>query len=568
MSKLVKSKFAGLFRGLFRRGDQGESEPAARPVTAATPAAPPAQNRKYAATTSASRTSQRSDTTDLDKINLPLAPIIAGLPMELRAKIMSVPPPDQTISLSVEEVTAQLAFGAVKITFGELRKLAAGVFSNSGGEQDDKVVNLPLSEILARVNPALLARRSAKKVEVAEDISGPFGGRESSVIFSPTPPKATPSAPKSASSGATFAPPSRMNQPAAATPPPAPSQPIAFAIPQGFDRPPAPAANGNGNGHHAPPPAAKISAAPASPSLVPRSEPAQPTVFVMVGQLMENWPDEVKTEISNSGLSNLKVPLAGADMEAGLKRGRVTMPWKQLRILAKPGSPESPNDHLELDLPLKVVAPLYFAAQKNGQRTQRNTTVSEEIPNLFFGFPQPAPAAPVAAVTPVAPEPTASPLKMAAKKQANSNYYAKADNVAVPADEDNLYASPPVPHTDFTSRHASPKEVVARAMALAGVAGVVVTLPDGLRVASEVPAAFNADTLAAFIPQLFERMNQSARELRMGALNNVSFTVGNVPWRIFRVNAVYLAAFGRAGESLPTAQLATLAGELDRKKQQ
>jgi predicted regulator of Ras-like GTPase activity (Roadblock/LC7/MglB family) len=103
-------------------------------------------------------------------------------------------------------------------------------------------------------------------------------------------------------------------------------------------------------------------------------------------------------------------------------------------------------------------------------------------------------------------------------------------------------------------------------MALPGVVGVVVTLPDGLRVASEVPAEFNADTLAAFIPQLFERMNSSAKELRMGALNNVSFTVGNIPWRIYRVNAVYLAAFGRAGEALPAVQLVSLAGELDRKK--
>jgi len=77
----------------------------------------------------------------------------------------------------------------------------------------------------------------------------------------------------------------------------------------------------------------------------------------------------------------------------------------------------------------------------------------------------------------------------------------------------------------------------------------------------------NADTMAAFLPQIFDRVAQSTRELRMGALNNLRFTVGNVPWHIFRVNAVYFAAFGRAGESLPTVQLTSLAGELDRKKQ-
>lgn len=49
----------------------------------------------------------------------------------------------------------------------------------------------------------------------------------------------------------------------------------------------------------------------------------------------------------------------------------------------------------------------------------------------------------------------------------------------------------------------------------------------------------------------------------MGELNNVNFTVGNVPWKIFRVNAIFFAAFGRAGEPLPTAHLAALAAELD-----
>ena len=109
--------------------------------------------------------------------------------------------------------------------------------------------------------------------------------------------------------------------------------------------------------------------------------------------------------------------------------------------------------------------------------------------------------------------------------------------------------------------------MVARAAALPGVAGSVVAMQDGLRVASQVPAEFNPDTLAAFLPQIFERVNQSTRELRMGALNNINFTVGSVPWKIFRVNAVYFAAFGRAGEQLPSAQLAQLAAALDRKKQ-
>ena len=84
-------------------------------------------------------------------------------------------------------------------------------------------------------------------------------------------------------------------------------------------------------------------------------------------------------------------------------------------------------------------------------------------------------------------------------------------------------------------------------------------------VASRIPADLNGDTLAAFLPQIFAKMTQCTKELRMGELNNLNFTVGNVPWKIFRVNAIFFAAFGRPGQPLPTAQLAALAGDLDHK---
>jgi predicted regulator of Ras-like GTPase activity (Roadblock/LC7/MglB family) len=212
-----------------------------------------------------------------------------------------------------------------------------------------------------------------------------------------------------------------------------------------------------------------------------------------------------------------------------------------------------------------------------------------EIPNLFFGFPQPRPPQ-AKARKPKAPPETAAgkntrtaaaagknagtgaqPLPVEAKpvdaKLADSNYYIWGETNDAPRVDETEYKHPQRPATDFTSRYATPKEIVTRAMALPGVAGALVALPDGLKVASQIPSDFNADTLAAFLPQIFDRVSQSTKELRMGALNNFNFTVGNVPWKIFRVNAVYFAAFGRAGEALPTAQLAALAAELDRKKQ-
>jgi predicted regulator of Ras-like GTPase activity (Roadblock/LC7/MglB family) len=176
----------------------------------------------------------------------------------------------------------------------------------------------------------------------------------------------------------------------------------------------------------------------------------------------------------------------------------------------------------------------------------------------------PAPETPIK--TP-APEMNRPALKPVDAKMADSNYYIWGETNDAPKVDETEYKSPQRPATDFTSRRATPQEIIIRAMALPGMAGALVALPDGLKVASQIPSDLNADTLAAFLPQIFDRVSSSTKELRMGALNNFNFTVGNVPWKIFRVNAVYFAAFGRAGEPLPAAQLAALAAELDRKKQ-
>ena len=561
---MVKSRFAGLLRGLLRRMDPPAtpSAPSPRPVATSLPAAPPAT----ANTVSPPPFLMTSPPPSTNEIAIPLAPIITGLSMDLRGRIMAVPPPGLTINLPIETATAQLAFGAVKISFGELRQLAPGVFANSGGEHDSKIISLPLSEILPRLNPALLARRAGPKVEVAADINGPFAGRGDGVVFTTQPLKGA--APTPASSPAPVAAPAPIRARPAGVPP-APVAPIAFTATPHFQRTvtpqPAPATTPVRSVTPAPIKATPMAAVPIPPAAAPapaapRLESVQPTISASLWDLAENWPEELKDEISRYSLANVSVPLAGDLVEAGLKRGRVTATWKQLRTLARPSSPASPSDNVELDLPLKIIAPLFFAAQKNMPTAKKRATVSTEIPNLFFGFPQATPEPPASA-----PKPAEKPPE---RKTSDSNFFVWGDEGETPKVDTSVFAPPPVPQTDFTSRYASPKEVVARAVALPGVVGAVVTLPDGLRVAGEVPAEFNADTLAAFIPQIFERMNQSAKELRMGALNNVTFTVGNVPWRIFRVNSVYFAAFGRAGESLPAAQLVTLSSELDRKRTQ
>ena len=288
--------------------------------------------------------------------------------------------------------------------------------------------------------------------------------------------------------------------------------------------------------------------------------PVENPIFLPLSALAEKWPDAIKMELVQANLMSAQAALPAALIEPGLKHGRVTILWKNLRMTIRPKpAPVSVHDGVEVELPLKVLAPLFFASQKAGGLAKQKVSVSAEIPNLFEGSKKTEAAMSSAPAPAPASAPVPAPAPAVAAKQEETNYFSKSETPGGAG-----FQRQASPGTDFMSRGATPREIVTRALTLPGVAGAVVALYDGLMIAGQVPPDLNADTVAAFLPLIFARTGQSTEELHMGELNNLSFTVGNVSWKIFRVNAVYLAVFGRAGEVLPTT-LAALAGQLDRK---
>ncbi|HEU6447460.1 MAG TPA: roadblock/LC7 domain-containing protein [Verrucomicrobiae bacterium] len=600
MSNNVKSRFSGFLRGLLRKLD--DSDPAApetprpltRPLPNAEPAAAPQSQAMPEQTEAAGHAPApaATTTTNPDELEMPLLSILGSLPMDLRAKIVQMPAPGATLIVPVEKVLSQLAHGSVRITFGELRIAAPTIFVKSGGENDSRPVTLPLNEILSRLNPTLLRRNTQKRIEVSEEISGPFGAGAQGISFTTAPLKAP--SPSKAPAPAPVRSDKSMEKPAAPLPPPpaftpppratAPSAPIPFTA-----RPAAPtAAEKNGSDiRDIFAPAQKIAAPnlpPPSPAAAPSAAASGATIQVPLKALMESWPDNLKKEVMQSNLLNARIALPVNLVEPGMKRGRISMTWKNLRALIQPAPPiVSIHDGIELELPLKVIAPLFFAAQKSAPRAQQKLSVSEEIPNLFFGFPQPQESPSVAPAMPPAQPPkpatdiflrkNAAPGPQAPaslpKEIADTDVFLrKGDTPPPPALEISPveFKPPAAPGTDFMSRYATPAQIVERALEIPGVAGAVVALPDGLKVASEVRSSMNADTIAAFLPQIIARVNQCTRELRMGDLNHLSFLVGMVQWEIFRVGGVFLAVFGDLNETLPSAQLAQLAAQLERKK--
>ena len=504
----------------------------------------------------------------------------------------------------MQKVLSQIALGAVKISFGELRLAASpGTFSPEN-DRDRTAVELPLQEILARLNPALLSRRpTQRRVEVPPEVTGPFGS-QCSVTFStdtlktgpvsqeparghsaPVPAAQTPVAPVLPASRAPVsanpaskpvarirnaspsgsppglqAPVSRLEPPAPSSPSPRVYTPISPDPEPLLSAPPAkiqmPEAFLNGR------PGRPIT--PIAPAVAPEPEPirfngtppaVQPqpvtsgeTRFLKVAlaDLLPFWPEALRIEMAQFNPPALVIALPFGLTEAAMKQGKVVFPWKLIRSWIQPPLPVpvSPHDSMVLELPLKVVAPL-FLAELTAARSQKKITIDETIPNLFSALlPADAAArAPAASLAPLASPP-------AGGNGCDTNFYSRRENErleeTVPALNKNG-----APGTAFLNRYATPNDIVNKAAALAGVDGALIALPDGLLVASRIPPAMNAETIAAFLPQIFNRVSQCTRELRLGDLNNLNFTVGNIPWKIFRVGAIYFAAFGRAGGAVP-----------------
>lgn len=647
----VKNGFFGYIKGLFRKDDAAVTTADYDTTEVATlPLAPPPVEVAYAASAPvaapapAAVAPSHNDNRDsrdagvAPSVAVPLQPILDGLNNELRARVRVKNVGDTTVNITFDKILSQLAQGQVRVPFGDVRKGAPHVFTPET-DFDRISVSIPLNEVLSRINPALLVRRPASRVvEVPEDIASPFSGRGAGLSLSVGNAKTElPAAPRKAAPAPVVNGRGTIPTRPAQQPPSAPS-PVSFAplkqqaqsqVPTNADVPdqffphtkpaPAPAQQSQ---QPAFVPKLRLQSAPAiqfqaQPQAQPAAAPktvapgaAAPAITIPLSTLSETWPQSVRLEIVQTNLAQSQVGLPVDAIETALKRGRVAFTWKTLRSWIRPATPGivSAHDAAELELPLKVIAPLFLARKQSASASTSKVAVDEAIPNIFFGFPQPeaapapapaapqptlinqSPASPAAApmqygLSPSAPAPTAAlaaasnacaaaavsaaaaaaTVNAAANKIADTNYYlwdqaSDTQLLHVEALKQRGASS-----TEFMKRYSSPNEIVARAASLEGVAGVLIALPDGLMVASRLAPDLNGDTLAAFLPQIFNKVGSCTKELRMGELNNVSFTVGNTPWKIFRVNAIFFAAFGIAGQPMPTVQLAALAGELDRK---
>jgi len=110
----------------------------------------------------------------------------------------------------------------------------------------------------------------------------------------------------------------------------------------------------------------------------------------------------------------------------------------------------------------------------------------------------------------------------------------------------------------------TPQEIVEKTATLRGVAGALITTVDGLPVAFHLPANLSGNAMAAFIPQMYTRITQYTRDLKLGDAKHLTIHIENTPLQIFKSGSVYFTALGKANEQLPKPQLTAIAAALGR----
>lgn len=336
-----------------------------------------------------------------------------------------------------------------------------------------------------------------------------------------------------------------------------------------------------------PPPAPAAAPAPApirmahpAPAPVPAIAPAAtapsadgPVVPVSVSQVCAKWPEGVRKEIEHLDLGGRTIQFPAEAIEAGLKTGKVEFFWKQVCSWMQncPAAAQgSAFGDTRVEVPLSVVAPIFLKHKPAGPK---KAATFDDIPDVFGPSgqitappesapappPRPRPAAPAPApvARPVAPAPAPAPVFTPAASPARAPVADGASGRTAAKNLAELFGEP-------EKRNWTPNEIVQRTTHLPGVAGALIALQDGLLVAQCMPPNSKTETIAAFLPQIFGRLSQYAKELNMGELQSANVTVEQGTLQIYKAGIIYFAVLGHPEGPLPLPSLNLIATELSR----
>lgn len=572
----------GLFKKILSRSEAPQSAPPARPAPGAQAPLPPSRLKVLTtapmpSTPAAAQplaTESVEPTCAHGTVRVSLAAIAATLPQAISHKVPANP--EQFVTIPVAKVLPQLQYGQVVMTAAELRECSPEYFAALAGH-DDLPITLPLADIIKQLTPDKFARRQQRRVEVPREVGAIFSANGQGLsIAKPAPVTGTPATPMAPAYIAQPAVTTTSAQPAPALPASAPGSKISMSAQALASLKAAAASPTTPRPGPAPVPARGIAPAPATPAPAPAAKRIFPLASKPAGHLAvplasvcPEWPQEVRTQLTDVDVEQHQILVPLELLEPAMKSGRVLFIWEEVASWLKPAlvNPPTPKvGEMAVELPLKIIAPLFMGSQRAA--TQKRIDVDETIPDIFNGGNGNAPAngnGSAVPQNPTAPRMSAPAPAARMAPAATESHHAPAP---VPVSESAPAPTPANAETgveqvigDAGSRLGA-KEIVANAAKLPGVSGALLVLSDGLLVTSNTPPSIKADTIAAFIPQMFGRMNQYTKELALGPLQQLTLGVEGAQWHVVKCPNIYFAVLGKHGETLPLNLLAQIAAEL------
>jgi len=259
-----------------------------------------------------------SDRPTSQRLSLPLEPIVQKFPEYLKQALSSLPSPNQTIDLALEELPEQLKRGSVRVTFGEIRKALPSAFVEVNQDFDRLFINLPIGLIVPHVK--LDRRSNRREMTVPEEGVADFDLQRQPKAAAPVPP------------------------------------PLSVATPS----PPEPVV------HPLDPPALRLAADDASPLSAPLPEaPLSDAssaadgslVRVTVSEIEDFLSGDAMAEVSAHELEGRGIHIPSSVLGAMHERGRILLDWGQLLQWMRPAGPSSAVPHFAIEIPLPLIAP-------------------------------------------------------------------------------------------------------------------------------------------------------------------------------------------------------------------
>lgn len=209
----------------------------------------------------------------------------------------------------------------------------------------------------------------------------------------------------------------------------------------------------------------------------------------------------------------------------------------------EPAAPEpAPEPVVEAKAPAEAEAPKTEAPAAPEPAAEPSAPASEakvEAPAPEPATePEPVPAAPVEAP---APTPELAPAAEVKPEPAPAA-------PALPRSIGEFFGQP-----DKTAW--SPTEVVNHLAELPDFVGSIVALQEGLVIAHKLPEPLKGEIFAAFLPQIFARLNQYSGEMKLGSIDELVVQTEAGPCHLFRRGQVLFAAVAKPGTAVPAQPL-------------